>query len=119
MKISAIVVFITLFSGLLLPGKLTAQGVNFIGPELLGRPTDHSITVNVVADAEVDAYFKYGTSSGVYSDQTSTNTYPANEPIEVVISGLQANTRYFYRMVYSADGGSTWIERAEHSFYTQ
>jgi hypothetical protein len=119
MKISVINIFLILFSGLLFPWQLTAQDVEFIGPELLGRPTDHSITVNVVADAELDAYFKYGTSSGIYSGQTSTNTYPANEPVEVVISGLQANTRYYYRMVYSADGGSTWIERDEHSFHTQ
>lgn len=93
--------------------------VNFTGPELLARPTDNSITVNVVTDAALQLYFEYGTESGVYTDQTDLVTSIANEPVNVVINGLQANTRYYYRMVYSNDGGSLWIERAEHSFHTQ
>ena len=54
---------------------------NFTAPELLARPTDHSVTVNVVADAALKAYFKYGTASGTYTDQTSIATSTANEPI--------------------------------------
>jgi hypothetical protein len=97
---------------------ISAQ-VNFTGPELLGRPTNNSITLNVVADAALDLYFEFGTEPGVYAVQTTSMTSPANEPTEVVIDGLSANTRYYYRMVYSIDGGITWSERAEHSFHTQ
>jgi Calcineurin-like phosphoesterase len=100
------------------PAALHAQ-VNFTGPELLGRPTNHSVTVNVVADTALQAYFKYGTSPGVYPYQTTTVTSVADEPIEVVMDGLTADTKYYYRMVYSEDGGSTWVERNEHSFHTQ
>jgi uncharacterized repeat protein (TIGR02543 family) len=103
----------------ILPDKLTAQNVNFTGTELLARPTDHSITVNVVADAALQVYFKYGTISGNYPFQTGTTTSSANVPVQVVIDGLAANTGYFYKMVYSQDGGSNWTERDEHSFVTQ
>jgi hypothetical protein len=92
--------------------------VTFSAEELLCRPTDHSVTVNIVANQTIQAYFEYGTTSGVYSDQTTTASYTGGTPIQVVIDGLSPNTQYYYRMVYSEDG-STWVERAEHSFRTQ
>jgi hypothetical protein len=98
--------------------KLNAQ-INFIGPELLGRPTNNSVTVNVVADAAMQVYFEYGIASGVYINQTSIISTNANAPIETVLDGLQADTRYYYRMRYSTNGGSTWLARAEHTFHTQ
>jgi hypothetical protein len=96
-----------------------ASALSFTATELLGRPTDHSVTVNVVADTALEVYFEYGTTSGDYTGQTDTATFAANTPIEMVIDGLTSNTQYFYRMVYSTNGGSTWTERDEHSFWTQ
>ena len=92
---------------------------NFTGIELLSRPTNNSVTINVVADAAMQAYFQYGTSPGVYTSQTATVSAAANDPIKAVMTGLSANTRYYYRMVYSTNGGTTWTNRTEHSFYTQ
>ena len=107
-----------LFLGLLaLAPMLGAQ--TFTGIELLARPTNNSVTINVVADAALQAYFQYGTTSGVYTSQTGTVSVAANEPVQAVMTGLSANTRYYYRMVYSTNGGTTWNNRGEHSFYTQ
>src|ERR1044071_353096 len=96
-----------------------AQPVTFTGQELLGRPTNNSITINVVSSSALDSYFEYGTSPGAYTSQTGVITTPANEPIEAVISGLNANTQYFYRLQYRRTGTSTYTARAEHSFRTQ
>jgi hypothetical protein len=97
-----------------------AQGQTFTGPELLARPTDHSITLNVVCSSNtLDAYVEYGTSTGVYTGTTSTVTKAANEPIVIVIDGLSANTRYYYRLRYRVSGGGTFSARAEHTFQTQ
>jgi hypothetical protein len=93
--------------------------VSFPGPELLGRPTNNSVTVNVVADAPIEAYFEYGTKSGNYLYRTPSVSSSASEPIEVVLSDLQSNTLYYYRMVYRQVGASIWIPRDEHSFHTQ
>ena len=35
--------------------------------ELLGRPTDNSVTVNVLAEPDVEVYFEYGNEQGVYN----------------------------------------------------
>ena len=116
--------FICLCTFLLQIGLIPATDVvyaqvSFTGTELLGRPTDTSVTINVVANAALQAYFEYDTTPGGYANSTNTINSSANEPIEVVIDGLAADTRYYYRMVYSENGGSTWVDRDEYSFHTQ
>jgi hypothetical protein len=106
------------FIPLAIGGEVHAA-VTFAATELLGRPTDTSITVNVVPSSSGQIYFQYGKTSGVYTGQTSTATLTSGTPYEVVISGLDANTRYYYRMRTSSDGGATWADGTEHSFHTQ
>jgi hypothetical protein len=93
-------------------------GVTFAATELLGRPTDTSITVNVVPSADGQVYFKYGTATGVYTGQTSNAALVSGTPTDVVMQGLTPNTRYYYRMVSSSDG-TNWVDGDEHSFQTQ
>ena len=95
-----------------------AEDISFSGEELLGRPTDSSITINVIPDENIELYYKYGIIQNVYPDQTLTTSATSGQPVEVIISGLQSNTKYYYRMVYRTSGGD-WVERAEHSFFTQ
>jgi phosphodiesterase/alkaline phosphatase D-like protein len=68
--------------------------------ELLGRPTNNSITINVLFDRQVDVYFEYGTTKGTYPNVSSTTTSILGEPVEVVLTGLQQGTRYYYRTRY-------------------
>ena len=104
----------------------TAQGqVSFPGPELLGRPTDTSIAINVVANAAIQAYFEYGTQSGGENQTSATSgssasplSAAANLPLVAVISGLGPDTEYYYYMVYRQSATSSWITRPEHSFHT-
>ena len=93
--------------------------ISFTGEELLGRPTDDSITIKIVPDEAISYYYEYGLISGVYTGTTATVAATAGEPSTVVIDGLSANTEYFYRMQYSTDGGSSWLARDELSFHTQ
>ena len=86
---------------------LGATQITFSGSEHLGNPTDESITINVVPEESVYIYYEYGTSSGNYSVQTTPELAPADEPYEVVISGLQEDTEYFYRMRYAQDEHDT------------
>ncbi len=95
-----------------------SDGATFLATELLGRPTDTSITVNVVPNTNGLVYFEYGTATGVYTGQTNTVTLTSGTPAEVVIQGLTPNTRYYYRMVSSSDGVN-WVDGDEHSFQTQ
>ncbi|MCW3996250.1 MAG: metallophosphoesterase family protein [Candidatus Bathyarchaeota archaeon] len=91
---------------------------SFLATELLGRPTDSSIMVSVVPNANGQVYFKYGLQSGVYTTQTGIVTLVSGIPSEVLIDGLTPNTKYYYRMVYRVND-DTWAEGEEHTFQTQ
>lgn len=95
-----------------------AVPITFSGVEHLGKPTDTSITINVVPDATVNIYYEYGTFSGVYTNQTAIEVATGGQPYEVVIHGLSSDTRYYYRMRYQVPG-SDWIARDEHTFHTR
>jgi len=92
--------------------------VHFIATELLGRPTDKSVTINVVADSELEAGFEYGLTPGVYTSHTNLATFPGQKPIEVVIDQLQPDTRYYYRMRYRRPGEAEFRTGEEYTFHT-
>ena len=96
-----------------------AAAVTFTATELLGRPTATSVTVNVVAAERLDAYFQYGTAPGKYTAHTATLTRAAGTPIVVTLTGLKADTRYYYRMRYRVHGARTFLARPQHSFVTR
>ena len=91
----------------------------FVAQELLGRPTDTAVTINVAAVEDVEAYFEYGIEPGDYSGRTGSIQFPAGESTHVLIDGLEPNTRYYYRMRYMEPESSSFKARAEHSFHTQ
>jgi hypothetical protein len=86
---------------------------DFIATEIIGCPTDTSITINIVPATEMEIFYEYGTASGTYTSQTTPQKAIAGTPLETIIDGLQPNTRYYYRVRYSRMAG------LEHSFFTQ
>ena len=91
----------------------------FLGQELLGRPTDTSITINAVARQNLEIYYEYGTESGNYTARTIYTELPADESIHLLIENLEPNTRYYYRMRYRESGEGDFSTRNEYSFHTQ
>ncbi|HTY35481.1 MAG TPA: metallophosphoesterase [Bacteroidota bacterium] len=103
---------------LVVPVLADAQ-VQFTCSELLGRPTNTSITIHACANKTLDVYFEYGTDSLAYRNQTSVRTCADSIPFVFVLDQLSPNTRYFYRMRYREVGTSVFLARAAHSFRTQ
>ncbi len=117
------VILIVLLGTLGIPASSVraAATITFTAEELLGKPTDSSITINIVPATTIQYHYQYGTSPGVYDRQTDNYTATGGAPSEITISGLSPNTQYYYRMRYHApgDGMGDWVERSEHSFWTQ
>lgn len=86
---------------------------------VLGRPTDKSVTVSVLAKDPLEGYLEYGTESGRYAHKTGVIAWPAGEPTEVVLDGLQPNTPYFYQACYRKADASAFESRPECRFHTQ
>ncbi|HWP06991.1 MAG TPA: metallophosphoesterase [Polyangiaceae bacterium] len=101
------------------PAARTSSALTMTSSELLGRPTDHSVTVKAIFDMAVEAYVELGTSSGSYSGSTSAATFPGGF-VEVLADGLATNTLYYYRLRYRQSGGpGEFSAGSEHTFRTQ
>jgi phosphodiesterase/alkaline phosphatase D-like protein len=87
----------------------TSTNPDFIATEILGRPTDTSITINIVPAIPMEIYYEYGTTAGTYTSQSSPQMAAAGVPLETLLSGLQPDTRYYYRLSYNGNAG---IERS-------
>ncbi|MCK6684648.1 MAG: metallophosphoesterase family protein [Thermoanaerobaculia bacterium] len=121
--------------GSLLPRLLAASSLLLSLPvlgatptvtQILGQPTDRSITVAARSDAAVELYFEYGTSSGSYESRTATMATTPDPNLsgfhvaQAVLSGLESNTRYWFRMQSRTAGSSEpFTPSTERTFHTQ
>jgi hypothetical protein len=99
--------------GVAQPVAPTSTSKDFIAYEITGRPTNSSVTVNVVPAVSMTVFYEYGTLPGVYTDRTAPQAATANTPLETLIENLQPNTRYYYRINYNGKTGT------ERTFVTQ
>lgn len=97
------------------PLSLSAQ--NFT--EILGRPTDKSVTVSVLFSEQVAVYVEFGTAPNNYTQLTAVVNSPPNTPLEMDLQPLLPNTRYYYRTVYKTPADALFHTSQEHTFHTQ
>jgi len=87
--------------------------------QILGRPTDRSIAVSVLAPGQTKFLVEYGVSPGKYAAKTVSRKSGAGKPVEIEIDGLKPDTRYYYRLLSRQQGNSHYLEGEENSFHTQ
>lgn len=96
-----------------------ASSQTILHNELLGRPTDNGVTVQIIFSDSVEARAEYGLATGVYTNQTDWQSFGKNKTGEIIISGLLPNKKYFYRLNYRNPGAADFNNRPEYSFHTQ
>ena len=86
----------------------------------LCRPGAETMTVSVLAWEDLQAFLEYGTgsSSGSPPMRTEVLRLKAGVPQEVLLSALQPDTSYTYRLVYRRAGGEATPD-ALRTFHTQ
>lgn len=87
--------------------------------EFIGRPTKNSITIQLIFSEAAEVSIQYGTASGNLTSQTQWYSFVANDPAEIVVSGLQPDTKYYYLVLHRRPGSSIVTTRPEYSFHTQ
>lgn len=87
--------------------------------QILGRPTDRSIAVSVLAPNDIESYAEYGISPGQYTAKTAAKGSKSGEPFEIELDRLTPNTRYYYQLVSRQPGATDYDRGIEHSFHTQ
>jgi hypothetical protein len=117
--------FLVIFSLLLILGVAPVIGVKaattitFTAQELLARPTNTSITINVIPASAIELFYEYKVSGSPTYSSTPVVSAAAGASSNVVISGLSPDTEYSYHMKYHLPGETDWVTRSEHSFHTQ
>jgi len=85
---------------------------------ILGRPTATGVTANIMSVRGGSARLEYGTASGHYTASSPAITLAPGKPQELELSGLQSDSRYFYRVTLSTSGEPPLV-MAEQQFQTQ
>ena len=100
------------------PGPGSGDSSTFRGSVVLGAPTTRSIRANVYSATQSgSAYLAYGTTAGNLALRSPTVRVVPDVPDEVVLDGLLADTRYYYRLVFTPTGGTAG-NGPERTFHT-
>lgn len=87
--------------------------------EILGRPTDHSVTISALFSQIREVRFEYGLSHSTLNLSTPVTTSSAETPVVADLQPLQANTRYYYRTAYRNPGAQNFQYGPVRTFHTQ
>jgi hypothetical protein len=86
---------------------------------ILGCPTNNSITVSVLTYQDSEGYIEYGPEPDHFTSQTPLAALSANQPMEILVTGLQANTTYAYRVRYRFGSMENFAATKTETFSTQ
>ncbi|MCX6080995.1 MAG: metallophosphoesterase [Chloroflexi bacterium] len=105
-------------------GSSATQNISFEVPAhpidvILGRPTDKSITASVLTYQDAEGYLEYGPAPDNFACQTPLTNFIANQPVEILIEGLQTNSTYAYRVRYRTGTTGAYAATEPETFSTQ
>ncbi|CAN5551759.1 hypothetical protein BH11PLA2_BH11PLA2_05460 [soil metagenome] len=86
---------------------------------ILGRAGDTSVTVNLLSQEKADGFIEYGTETKSLIHKTKSITLTAAQPVEIELTGLEPDTRYFYRLNVRKFGETGFKPLPECQFQTQ
>ncbi len=88
--------------------------------EILGRPSNSTVTMSILFDQPSEVYWEYGTTSGTYNLKTATGLTIKDTPLEYDFTNLAPNTKYYYRTCSRLSGETaSFLAGPEHTFQTQ
>ena len=85
---------------------------------VLGAPQEDSIVASVLAFDDLSVYIEYGQSAEKYTGKTESVNIKSGEPLELSLTDLDADSRYYYQLRYQAAGDKDISASAVYSFHT-
>ncbi len=101
------------------PGAGAQSKSDAVLTHILGRPTDQSIAVSVLASRNIELSVEYGISPENYPMQTEPKKCETKQPVEIEINGLKPDTRYYYRLRSHQPETFDYLDGSKYSFHTQ
>jgi hypothetical protein len=105
------------------PGQGPTGGFNVAVPAhpfdlILARPEKTTIRLSVLAYQEIEGSLAYGTEPGKYSTHTPLQPFKKGTPLELPITALQPNTRYYYQFRWRSPATQPFANSPEYTFHT-
>jgi len=100
------------------PAAFRTEFPAYKGNVILGRPTDRSVTLSVLAHEAADIDIAYGPRGQALNRHAAAVTLHGGEPREVVLEGLDADTAYEYRILNAESGEPLFPEGGRGVFRT-
>jgi hypothetical protein len=85
---------------------------------ILARPEKNSVTLSALAFQSMEGFVAYGMQPEACTNQTPLRQFQAGVPVEIVITPLQANLKYFYQFHSRLAGTSQFTVSPEYFFHT-
>lgn len=89
-----------------------------LGQIVLGAPTNTSIALKLLFQKNCICSVLYSDDSSSLKNSTSVQNCESEVPAEILISGLQPDTRYYYCLNYKNENSSTTVKSPVYSFIT-
>lgn len=86
---------------------------------ILGRPTQNSVTVSLLAYENMQAYLEYGIATTDNRKKTDIQSLQKDEPTVLVIDSLKPDTGYSYRFCWRNNDSNTFQQSKPYAFHTQ
>ncbi|NCU90210.1 MAG: hypothetical protein EBV63_05960, partial [Actinobacteria bacterium] len=85
---------------------------------ILGRPTNNSIAVSILASEKLNAYIEYGYTKTKYTGKSATIAVDPGNPAVIDLSDLKASSKVYYRIRYATSNSKTFQSGKQNSFST-
>jgi hypothetical protein len=88
------------------------------GNVILGRPTNHSVTLSVLTRAGTRVSIAYERAGAALASRTAAFELTAGQPREIVLDRLDADTAYEYRVINAETGEPLLPKEGNGRFHT-
>lgn len=85
---------------------------------ILSRPTDQSITISILSYKNAEIHLVYFQNADK-KQKTDVLKMDANKPVEIKLTGLKADGRYNYFILYRTEGEKSYTKSNIYHFHTQ
>lgn len=85
---------------------------------ILSRPSDHAITISLMANSDLEGYYVYGQSPGKMTSKTEMISFEKGKPVMTDLNGLMSGSRYYYCFFYKGKGEASFNRSVNYFFQT-
>jgi predicted phosphodiesterase len=101
------------------PGVFHTDVPNHLFDIIIGRPTNHSVTLSILANEELSGYISYGLNPDKPDLKSSRIDFRKGIVQNIELENLQPNKRYHYCLLYKGADSDKFLASEPYFFQTQ